>query len=82
MTLLVLAFASSQSVSYLRARGEALGLDMKGGLMTRPERVVILSAALIIGEAAVLVALGFIAFFSMWTMLTRLLHIWRGIKAG
>ncbi|MBM3924466.1 MAG: CDP-alcohol phosphatidyltransferase family protein [SAR202 cluster bacterium] len=82
MTLLILAFTSSQGVSYLRARGEALGLDMKGGLMTRPERVVILSAGLVIGEAEVLLALGLIAFFSTWTMLTRLLHIWRGIKTG
>ena len=45
--------------------------------MTRPERVIILSVALFLGEATTLLAMGFIAFFSTWTMLTRLIHIWR-----
>ncbi len=80
MTLLMLALVGSQAVSYLRARGEALGIDTRGGLMTRPERVVILAAGLIIGEAIVPSALGVIAFFSLWTMMSRLIHIWR--KAG
>ena len=82
MTLLVLALATSQAVSYLRARGEALGIDTRGGLLTRPERVVILAAGLILGEATVLLALGFIAFFSVWTMLSRLMHIRRSLKSG
>ena len=82
MTLLILALTGSQGVSYLRARGESLGIDTRGGLITRPERVVILSAGLILGEATVFLALGFIAFFSLWTMLGRLLHIWRNLGAG
>ena len=79
MSLLILALATSQSVSYLRARGESLGIDTRAGLMTRPERVVILSVALFLGEATTLLAMGFIAFFSTWTMFTRLIHIWRRI---
>ena len=77
MSLLILALATSQAVSYLRARGESLGIDTRAGLMTRPERVIILSVALFLGEATTLLAMGFIAFFSTWTMLTRLIHIWR-----
>ena len=77
MSLLILALATSQAVSYLRARGEALGIDTRAGLMTRPERVVILSVALFLGEATTMLAMGFIAFFSTWTMVTRVIHIWR-----
>ena len=77
MSLLILALATSQAVSYLRARGESLGIDARAGLMTRPERVIILSLALFLGEATTLLAMGFIAFFSTWTMLTRLIQIWR-----
>ncbi len=79
MSLLILALAASQAVSYLRARGESLGIDTRAGLMTRPERVIILSVALFLGEATTLLAMGFIAFFSTWTMLTRLIHIWRNL---
>jgi len=82
VTLLILALASSQSVSYLRARGESLGIDTRGGLLTRPERVIILSAGLILGEATVWLSMGFIAFFSLWTLLSRLVHIWRSLRAG
>ena len=82
MTILILALAGSQAVSYLRAKGEALGIDTRGGLVTRPERVIVLSAGLILGEATLLLAMGFIAFFSIWTMLTRLIHIWRRLRTG
>ncbi len=77
MSLLILALATSQAVSYLRAKGESLGIDTRAGLMTRPERVVILFVGLFLGEATILLAMGFIAFFSTWTMLTRLIHIYR-----
>jgi CDP-diacylglycerol--glycerol-3-phosphate 3-phosphatidyltransferase len=82
MTILILALASSQGVSYLRARGESLGIDTRGGIMTRPERVVILAVGLLLGGATVPLAMGFIAFFSLWTMLARLVHIWRRLGTG
>ena len=62
--LLILALATSQAVSYLRAKGESLGIDTRAGLMTRPERVIILFVGLFLGEATILLAMGFIAFFS------------------
>jgi phosphatidylglycerophosphate synthase len=50
--LAILAFlAGSFLVPYTRARGEALGIEMKVGLMQRPERVVILGLATAFGPA-------------------------------
>ena len=50
ITVLLLALIFSQGVSYLRARGEGLGVFTKDGLMTRPERVVLLGVGLIVGQ--------------------------------
>ena len=50
ITVLLLALIFSQMVSYLRARGEGLGAFTKSGLMTRPARVVLLGAGLIVGQ--------------------------------
>ena len=50
VTVLLLALIFSQGVSYLRARGEGLGVFTKDGLMTRPERVVLLGLGLIVGQ--------------------------------
>ena len=46
--ILLLALIFSQGVSYLRARGEGLGVFIRSGVMTRTERVVILGSGLII----------------------------------
>lgn len=50
ITVILLALIFSQGVSYLRARGEGLGVFTKAGLMTRTERVVLLGAGLIVGQ--------------------------------
>ena len=42
-----LALILSQGVSYLRARGEGLGVFTRAGVMTRPERVVLLGIGLL-----------------------------------
>ena len=49
ITVVILALVFSQGVSYLRARGEGLGVFTREGIMTRPERVVLLSVGLISG---------------------------------
>jgi phosphatidylglycerophosphate synthase len=47
------ALIGSMMVSYTRARAEGLGIECKGGLMQRPERVVLLGvSALLCGAAA------------------------------
>jgi phosphatidylglycerophosphate synthase len=45
VTLTMLAISGSLLVSYTRARGEALGVECKGGLMQRAERLVALALA-------------------------------------
>src|SRR5881398_120688 len=48
----VLAVLASLMVSYTRARAEALGVECKVGLATRPVRVVILSIGLVFAKGA------------------------------
>lgn len=49
MSVPLLALTGSVLVSYVRAKSEALGLDLPSGLMRRHERLTYLVAALIIG---------------------------------
>ena len=48
----VIAVLASLMVSYTRARAEALGVECKVGLATRPVRVVILSVGLVFARGA------------------------------
>jgi CDP-diacylglycerol--glycerol-3-phosphate 3-phosphatidyltransferase len=48
----VVAVLGSLMVSYTRARAEALGVECKVGIATRPVRVVLLSAGLVIAKGA------------------------------
>src|SRR5439155_1706614 len=48
----VVGVLASLMVSYTRARAEALGVENKGGIATRPVRVVILSIGLIMSANA------------------------------
>jgi CDP-diacylglycerol--glycerol-3-phosphate 3-phosphatidyltransferase len=73
ITILLLALIFSQGVSYLRARGEGLGVFTKDGLMTRPERVVLLGVGLIVGQIEWFL-LG-IAVVSCFTMFQRMFTI-------
>ena len=80
--LVFMALAGSVMVSYLRARAEALAVECKIGVMTRPERVATLAAGLIVGHwwaDGVLVALGAIAGLTLLTASQRLFHIWRTV---
>jgi CDP-diacylglycerol--glycerol-3-phosphate 3-phosphatidyltransferase len=78
--VLLMALILSQAVSYLRARGEGLGVATRAGLMTRPERVVLLGIGLIIHqiEWVLLVVLLVVAVVSGFTLLQRLFTI-RGL---
>ncbi len=48
--LAFVAFVGSIMVSYIRARAEGLGYKGTSGFLTRPERVVIMTVALIVGQ--------------------------------
>jgi phosphatidylglycerophosphate synthase len=45
----MLAISGSMMVSYTRARGEGLGIDLRGGIMQRAERVTLISIGALVG---------------------------------
>jgi len=84
----VVAVLASLMVSYTRARAEALGVDCKVGLATRPVRVVILSAGLILAKGASLVdvellepAVYVLAALSVFTVFQRIFHVRAALNA-
>ena len=80
LVVLILALVASQMVSYLRARGEGLGIETTAGLMTRPERVLLLSLGLVLGLRPLEIILIVIAAVSFLTLLQRLFHIRRALE--
>ncbi len=74
-----LTLTGSFMVSYLRARVEALGIDCKVGIFTRPERVIVLALGLLLSrfDYALIAALAVIMLFSFFTTVERLLYVWR-----
>ena len=74
---LLLALIFSQGVSYLRARGEGLGVFTRAGLMTRTERVAILGVGLLLGWVPWLLPgiLALIAAVSCFTLFQRMFTI-------
>jgi CDP-diacylglycerol--glycerol-3-phosphate 3-phosphatidyltransferase len=78
----VITVLGSLMVSYTRARAEALGVECKVGLATRPVRVVILSAGLLFARGASLgdfellaPAIYVMAVLTSFTVLQRVLHV-------
>jgi CDP-diacylglycerol--glycerol-3-phosphate 3-phosphatidyltransferase len=78
----VVAVVASLMVSYTRARAEALGVECKVGLATRPVRVVILSIGLVFAKGASLgsfellePAVYVLAGLSVITVVQRILHV-------
>jgi CDP-diacylglycerol---glycerol-3-phosphate 3-phosphatidyltransferase len=78
----VAAVLGSLMVSYTRARAEALGVECKVGLATRPVRVVILSAGLVFAKGASIgnfellaPAVYVLAALTVFTVLQRILHV-------
>ena len=78
IVLINLSLVGSFMVSYLRARGEGLGVDCRVGIMTRPERVVALAVGLLLGQ--VTIALAVIAVLTAFTTLHRFWHIHRELR--
>ena len=78
----VVTVLGSLMVSYTRARAEALGVECKVGLATRPVRVVILSAGLVFAKGASLgdfellaPAIYLMAVLTTFTVLQRIFHV-------
>jgi CDP-diacylglycerol--glycerol-3-phosphate 3-phosphatidyltransferase len=84
----VVAVLASLMVSYTRARAEALGVECKIGIATRPVRVVILSIGLIFAQGASLgdfqllaPAVYVLAALSLITVAQRVAHVRRELSA-
>ena len=82
MIVLFVALISSQLVSYLRAKGESLGIKMREGIMTRPERVVLLSIGLLTGDNTLAIVMVVIGALSLVTVFFRLWLVWKGLETG
>jgi CDP-diacylglycerol--glycerol-3-phosphate 3-phosphatidyltransferase len=74
--LTFVAIVGSLLVSYVRARAEGLGVSMKDGLFTRPERVVVLGVALLFGWLRLALWL-----LAVLTMLTAFQRLYLGARA-
>jgi CDP-diacylglycerol--glycerol-3-phosphate 3-phosphatidyltransferase len=73
--LVVLALLGSILVSYTRARAESLGLECKVGLMSRPERVILVALGLFFNVLpyVIYIMLALTAF----TVIQRVVHTYR-----
>jgi CDP-diacylglycerol--glycerol-3-phosphate 3-phosphatidyltransferase len=85
----VFAVVGSYMVSYTRARAEALGVECKVGIASRPVRVVILSAGLVFAAGELIPdvdllepAIYVMAALTVFTALQRVLHVRRQLAGG
>src|SRR5580692_2920820 len=85
----VVAVLGSLMVSYTRARAEALGVECKVGLATRPVRVVLLSVGLVFARGASLghfsllaPAVYVLALLSAFTVLQRIVHVHAELRSA
>jgi CDP-diacylglycerol--glycerol-3-phosphate 3-phosphatidyltransferase len=83
----LVAMGAGQLVSYTRARAESLGVDCRVGLMSRPERIIVLVVGFLfagwhLGDVSVLtIAVWALAILTPLTVLHRLLHVLRKLRA-
>lgn len=77
--LVFLAAAGSVLVSYTRARGEALGYEVRSGILTRLERYAVLVPSLILGFPKI--GIGIVALLANVTAIQRYLHVRRQAKS-
>ncbi len=74
--LVLMALSGSLLVSYIRARAQSLGFVCDGGLLARPERVVILVTGLII-PVLLVPCLWLLAIFTNLTAVQRVYLVWQ-----
>jgi CDP-diacylglycerol--glycerol-3-phosphate 3-phosphatidyltransferase len=78
------AVVGSIMVSYVRARAEGIGLELREGLFTRAERVILLAMALILApllyDDLVLIALWILATLSLFTACQRVFSVWQKLR--
>ena len=79
--ILFFAITGSLMVSYVRARAEGLGEDCKVGFMQRPERLIALALASLLGHQGLVLVLVLLAVTTNYTVIERLAHIRNRLKS-
>ena len=78
LALAIAAIGGSFLVPYARAKAEGLGIKGDVGIGSRAERVVVISAGLVLAPWGVLPwAIGLLALTAWFTVLQRILHVRR-----
>jgi len=76
--LTYVTIVGSLMVSYTRARAEGVGISIKGGLLTRVERTLVLIIGLLLNRLSV--TLWILAVFTNFTALQRIWLTWRATR--
>ena len=75
IVLIFVVLIGSFLVSYIRARAEGLGWQCQVGLFTRAERVIVLAIGLLVNQ--IFIALCVLVFFVFFTVVQRLVYLWK-----
>lgn len=79
--LVVMALLGSLLVSYTRARAEGLGLECKVGVMSRPERIVLIAVGLFFG-ALLPYVIYILVLLTTVTVVQRVVHTYHQLRAN
>lgn len=80
IALIYAAIVGSIMVSYVRARAEGIGLELREGLFTRAERVILLGGALLFGGQVLRIALWVLALLAHFTAAQRVFSVWQKLR--
>ena len=78
--LCAMVFLGSVMVSYVKARAEGENLECKVGWLQRPERLAITATGVLFRGTGIDIAVVFLAVFTQWTVIQRLIHIYKLTK--
>ena len=76
----VIAITGSLMVSYTKARAEGLGKEVGGGLLQRPERIVLIAVGSFFGEIGLRAVVWILAVFTNLTSIQRMLLVAKSMK--
>ncbi|MFC2075471.1 CDP-alcohol phosphatidyltransferase family protein [candidate division KSB1 bacterium] len=76
----ILALMGAMLTSYTRAKAESLGIACTVGLVSRSERVMLISAGLIFDQLVMIIYL--LVALTAWTVLQRIYHVRRRLLSG
>ncbi|GAC1327652.1 MAG: CDP-alcohol phosphatidyltransferase family protein [Candidatus Dormibacteria bacterium] len=83
--VVVLTMLGSLMVSYVRARAQSLGFTCDGGLLARPERVLLTVLGLLLtpfNVSGLLIVVIVLAAFTNLTAIQRMVIVWRQSRVG